>query len=97
MIEAQSRYINALIKEVLDARAKGGSLTIQVKPEVFERYNREVQAKLQNSSFADPQCNSWYKNAEGVITNNWSGTVIEYQKVCFSTILVRVCMASLLT
>ncbi|MDN8907674.1 hypothetical protein Q0O77_15295, partial [Staphylococcus aureus] len=24
-------------------------------------------------------CGSWYKNKDGKITNNWSGTVIEYQ------------------
>jgi cation diffusion facilitator CzcD-associated flavoprotein CzcO len=83
MIEAQSRYINALIKEVLEARTRGGNLTITVKEEVFEKYNKEIQRKLQGSSFADPNCNSWYKNEEGVITNNWSGTVVEYQRVCF--------------
>jgi cation diffusion facilitator CzcD-associated flavoprotein CzcO len=88
MIEAQSRYINALIKQVVNARAVGGSLTIQVKKEVFEAFNERTQAKLQGSSFADPACSSWYKNAEGVITNNWSGNVVEYQKVCSSFLSV---------
>jgi cation diffusion facilitator CzcD-associated flavoprotein CzcO len=90
MIEAQSRYINALIKQVVSARAAGGSLTIQVKKEVFDEFNQRTQKKLQGSSFADPACNSWYKNADGVITNNWSGTVVEYQKVCSS--FVSFCM-----
>jgi cation diffusion facilitator CzcD-associated flavoprotein CzcO len=88
MIEAQSRYINAIIKEVVDARSKGGSLTVMVKGDVFERYNQAMQEKLQTSSFADPKCNSWYKNEEGVITNNWSGNVIEYQKVWVSPCLL---------
>ncbi|KAJ9622704.1 hypothetical protein H2203_006355 [Taxawa tesnikishii (nom. ined.)] len=47
----------------------------------IEEYNAEVQKILQNSSFADPNCNSWYKRKDtGLITNNWSGTVIEYQE-----------------
>ena len=29
----------------------------------------------------DPSCNSWYKNEAGLITNNWSGTVVEYQQM----------------
>ncbi|KAJ8113769.1 hypothetical protein OPT61_g4165 [Boeremia exigua] len=46
-----------------------------------EAFNAEMQKVLQKSSFADPNCASWYKNAEGKITNNWSGTVVEYQHV----------------
>lgn len=84
MIESQSRYINALIKEVLKARVGGGggSLVIMPKKRRVEEYNEVIQAKLQKMSFADPNCASWYKTKDGLITNNWSGTVIEYQKVC---------------
>lgn len=35
---------------------------------------------MNHSAFADPNCNSWYKNESGLITNNWAGTVIEYQE-----------------
>lgn len=100
MIEAQSRYINALIAPVLEARKQGKALSLSPKKECVEKYNNEVQAVLKNSSFADPACNSWsvafqsvflvpglsvdklrrYKNEAGLITNNWSGTVVEYQK-----------------
>jgi len=73
MIEAQSRYINAQIGVVLDAKRRGESLVLRPKPEVVDAYNREVQERLEKSSFADPKCNSWYKNEEGKITNNWSG------------------------
>jgi hypothetical protein len=82
MIEAQSRYINALIKEVLRAKTEGRSLTITPKPERVEEYNKTIQKVLQNSSFADPNCMSWYKDEKtGLITNNWSGTVVDYQKM----------------
>jgi hypothetical protein len=80
MIEAQALYINALIKKVKSAREKGGSLRLQPKHEVVQKYNEEIQARLEKSAFADPNCNSWYKNEAGLITNNWAYAVIPYQK-----------------
>jgi hypothetical protein len=80
MIEAQSRYINGLIAPILAARQSNKSLSLSPKPAKVAAYNERIQAVLQNSSFNDPNCNSWYKNDAGLITNNWSGTVIEYQK-----------------
>lgn len=81
MIEAQSRYVNALVKEILRAKVAGQSLTIAPNKEKVDAYNEKIQKVLRNSSFADPNCGSWYKNEEGLITNNWSGTVIDYQKM----------------
>ena len=79
MIESQSRYINGLIKPVLDARKAGKALSLRPKPQKIKDYNDIIQAELQASSFNDPNCNSWYKNEKGVITNNWSRTVVDYQ------------------
>ncbi|OCT44178.1 flavin-binding monooxygenase [Cladophialophora carrionii] len=85
MIEAQSKYINALIKEVIEARRNGRSLVIQPKAKRLQEYNDEIQSELERSSFADPNCNSWYKVKEsGKITNNWSRTVVDYQKLLSS-------------
>ncbi|RMZ67005.1 flavin-binding monooxygenase [Pyrenophora seminiperda CCB06] len=79
MIEAQSRYLGALISAVLDARKRGDRIGIMPKVERTRKYNDDLQASLQKSSFADPACNSWYKNKDGKITQNWNGTVLEYQ------------------
>ncbi|KAI9706761.1 MAG: hypothetical protein M1820_004731 [Bogoriella megaspora] len=81
MIEAQSRYISTLIAPILDARKEGKTLTIAPREDVTQKYDEEVQRELGKSSFADPRCGSWYKNQEGRITNNWKGTVVEYQKL----------------
>lgn len=81
MIEAQSKYICALIAQVLRARRAGRSLTVTPKKERVEGFNEELQQKLKSSTFAHPSCKSWYKNEQGVVTNNWSGTAIEYQKM----------------
>ena len=80
MIEAQSMYINTLISATIAARKAGKTLRLEPKQAVLDQYNKEIQHKLRNSAFADPKCNSWYKNEAGLITNNWCGTVIEYQK-----------------
>lgn len=79
MIEAQSRYINTLISPVLAARKQGKKLALQPKPSRMQEYNAQVQQRLSHSAFADPNCQSWYKNEDGLITNNWCGTVVEYQ------------------
>ena len=82
MIESQSRYINAMIKEVISARSRGESLVLSPKPSRVKEFNDEIQSELEKSNFADPNCNSWYKiKGSGKITNNWSRTVVAYQKV----------------
>jgi len=80
MIEAQAMYINALIRKIKGVKQQGGSLHIEPNLKVVEDYNNEIQARLSKSAFADPNCNSWYKNDAGLITNNWSDAVIPYQK-----------------
>lgn len=81
MIEAQSRYLNTLVSAVLDARSRNSRIGIMPKQSRTDAFNARIQAILQKSSFADPNCGSWYKNKDGKITNNWSGTVIEYQEM----------------
>lgn len=82
MIEAQSRYINALIAEVLKARRDGGQLVFKPKAERVKTFNEQLQQELASTSFNDPNCGSWYKRQDnGKITQNWSRTVVEYQKL----------------
>ncbi|OBT70900.1 hypothetical protein VF21_10010 [Pseudogymnoascus sp. 05NY08] len=80
MIEAQSRYINTLISATMKARASGGTLSIAPASQRIKSYNVEIQKRLQNSTFANSSCKSWYKTADGLVTNNWCGTVVEYQE-----------------
>ncbi|CZS94142.1 related to flavin-binding monooxygenase [Rhynchosporium agropyri] len=84
MIEAQSMYINNMISKVRTARSRGKQLKMERKASVVEKYNSEIQSRLGKSAFADPNCNSWYKNEAGLITNNWADAVIPYQKITSS-------------
>lgn len=79
MIEAQSRYINGLIQPVLGARTQGKALSLTPKADKIKSYDAEIQDELMRSSFNDENCNSWYKDETGRITNNWSRTVLAYQ------------------
>lgn len=82
MIEAQSRYINALIRVILDAKRCGrGGVVLRPKEDVTRRYYEMIQKELRNSVFWDEKVESWYKNAQGVIVNNFSRSVVEYQKL----------------
>lgn len=80
MIEAQSRYINALIGVILDAKRQGG-VVLRPREDVTERYYEMIQKELRNSVFWDEKVESWYKNDQGVIVNNFSRSVVEYQKL----------------
>jgi hypothetical protein len=80
MIEAEAIHINALIRRTKAARDSGLSISLSPRPQVAKQYNDELQARLGQSAFADPNSNSWYKNEAGLITNNWSDTVVTYQK-----------------
>ncbi|KFY14415.1 hypothetical protein V492_02637 [Pseudogymnoascus sp. VKM F-4246] len=80
MIEAQSRYISSMIEKVLKAKSVGKELKIQPRPDVVKAYNEMVQERMKDLTFSDSSCQSWYKTDDGLITNNWCGTVVEYQK-----------------
>jgi cation diffusion facilitator CzcD-associated flavoprotein CzcO len=76
MIEAQVGYI-------LDALAQmkaRGVRRIDVKRDVLEAYNRTLQQDLARSVWATTGA-SWYKLADGTITNNWPHSTIRYQRL----------------
>lgn len=79
MIEAQSNYITAMIGAVLKAKRQGKTLSILPKLDRINQYNIYLQERIKELTFSSSKCQSWYKNEEGLVTNNWCGTVIEYQ------------------
>lgn len=97
MEESQAKYIGTLAEAVLDARRtkragastldkeqKGRAKLLSLCPKsaAVERFNSQLQSELSATSFADPACKSWYKDAKsGKITNNWSERVVTYQKL----------------
>lgn len=81
MVESQTGYLTTLVEEVFKARNKQQSLIILPKTSRVREWNLVLQKALSTSSFADSRCQSWYKTGNNFVTNNWSGTVVEYQKL----------------
>jgi cation diffusion facilitator CzcD-associated flavoprotein CzcO len=76
MIEAQVGYVIDAIRQ-LDGRQ---AQRLDVKREVMDDYNRWLQRDLAKSVWAaDKQ--SWYKLADGTITNNWPHSTIRYRRL----------------
>jgi len=76
MIEAQVGYIIDAIRQLAARHAR----RLDVKREVMDEYNRWLQRDLARSVWAaDKQ--SWYKLADGTITNNWPHSTIRYRKL----------------
>ena len=74
MLECQYRYI----MEALGAIDAKGGRPIEVKPDALAAFNARLQEELAGSSWAG-SCLSWYKTADGRITNNWAGSVEDYK------------------
>jgi len=82
MIEAQVGYVIDAIRR-MDA---SGLRRIDVKRSVMEEYNRELRADLARSVWAaDKQ--SWYKLADGTITNNWPHGTMRYRRMMREAVL----------
>jgi hypothetical protein len=76
MIEAQVGYI----LDVLGQMQERGLHRIDVKRDVLDAYNRSLQQDLAKSVWAATGA-SWYKLADGTITNNWPHSTIRYQRL----------------
>jgi cation diffusion facilitator CzcD-associated flavoprotein CzcO len=72
MMEAQAGWIAQVVRRIADSDRR----TVEVRPEVAEDYDREMQQRLGESVWAG--CDNWYKDG-GKITTNWPGLVGEYK------------------
>ncbi|GBG31162.1 Dimethylaniline monooxygenase N-oxide-forming 5 [Hondaea fermentalgiana] len=74
MVETQVNYAVRHISYMIDI----GAATIEVKEEKYEEDTKRLQSELQQTTFADPNCTSWYKRPDGTIINNWAGNCIRF-------------------
>lgn len=80
MIEQQVRY---LVDALAGLESRGARAMAPTKA-AQDRFNAELQAKLAHSVWADPGCGSWYKTADGRITQNWGSHTRDYAKATAS-------------
>jgi cation diffusion facilitator CzcD-associated flavoprotein CzcO len=76
MIEAQAGYIVQAIERM---RAMG-LRQMDVRRGVMDEYNRRLAQALRKSVWADAK-SSWYKLADGTITNNWPHGTMRYRRL----------------
>jgi cation diffusion facilitator CzcD-associated flavoprotein CzcO len=70
MMERQYRYIVTVLTR--------GSSYVDVRADVAERFDAEVQRRLASSVWSE--CSSWYHGNDGRISANWPGLVWEYHR-----------------
>ena len=73
MLECQVNYIGQCIETIDRERLR----YLDVKPAAMERFNRDLQQDMQKTVWA-AGCSSWYKTADGRVTNNWSSFTAKY-------------------
>lgn len=73
-VECQLRYILGCLKLQLEE----GRGQVECSAEVMAAYNAEIDALNSQRAWGAPAVSSWYKNAEGRVTQNWPGTHWEF-------------------
>jgi cation diffusion facilitator CzcD-associated flavoprotein CzcO len=73
MLERQARYIRQAVRRVAEEES-----CWDVRPDVAERFDAEVQRRLAGSTWS--LCRSWYREDTGRVSTNWPGLVTEYHR-----------------
>jgi cation diffusion facilitator CzcD-associated flavoprotein CzcO len=73
-IEPQVRFV----LRALQALERGGRPWLDVRAEVMERFDAEIQRRLEGSVWM--QCSNWYRASSGRNVAIWPGYTLEYRK-----------------
>lgn len=74
MLESQFPYVLACLDKL-----EQGVRYLDVRKPVQDAWNQRVQHAIEHSVW-EQGCSSWYKNAAGKHTNNWSGFTFSYRR-----------------
>ncbi len=75
MLESQAAYVVDAVRLLHET----GAASLDVRPEVHDAFDREVQERLAGSVW-QAGCHSWYVDETGRNTNNWPGFTAEYRR-----------------
>jgi len=76
MIESQLHYLI----ECLRYMERHGLDVIEVREQVQQRYDEEIQRKLQGTVWESGGCASWYRNEHGKNTTIWPGSTWPFRR-----------------
>ena len=74
--ECEVRYVMDAIKNILE----GDHRAIDVKEDVHDRYNAEIDAENLRMAWGVATVNSWYKSESGRVAQNWPFPLLEFWK-----------------
>ena len=74
--ECEVRYVMDVIRHVLAEDLAA----LDVKADVHDRYNEEIDAENQRMAWGVTTVNTWYKNAKGRVAQNWPFPLLEFWK-----------------
>ncbi|GAA4477495.1 NAD(P)/FAD-dependent oxidoreductase [Rhodococcus olei] len=77
MIESQLNYV----VDALDVVERNDIGTIEVRKDVQDAYNRDLQEKLSHSVWNNGGCASWYLDKHGNNTTLWPGFTFEFRGI----------------
>ncbi|MFE3938007.1 cyclohexanone monooxygenase, partial [Streptomyces goshikiensis] len=82
MIESQLNYMADYLRQLslLDGAGPGGRVALAARPSAVNRWNRQVQARMERTVWSTGGCTSWYLDAQGRNTTVWPGTTGEFRK-----------------
>jgi 4-hydroxyacetophenone monooxygenase len=72
--ECGVRYILGCLRLLLE----GGHRDLEVRKDVHDEFNEQVDAENRRMAWGSSDVNSWYKNERGRVTQNWPFTLLEY-------------------
>ncbi|MGH2497147.1 MAG: flavin-containing monooxygenase, partial [Ktedonobacteraceae bacterium] len=75
MIESQVKYI----LDCLRTMSRRNLQTVEVRPEIQEAFNTEVQRRMQSTVWTSG-CASWYLDARGRNTTLWPGFTFDFRR-----------------
>jgi len=67
MAEAQAGYV----MEALRRAHRAGAVAVEVTPEAQERWNAEIQRRMEGTVWTEGGCSSWYFDRRGLNTTLW--------------------------
>jgi cation diffusion facilitator CzcD-associated flavoprotein CzcO len=74
MIEGQINYILSALTKMKQNKLRA----LDLKPQVLETHDRQIQQKLQDSVWQKGGCVSWYQDASGRNVTLWPGFTFDY-------------------
>ena len=72
--ECEARYIIGCLRRSLEH----GGHPLDVRKDVHDAFNQRLDDQNRKMAWGRSTVNSWYKNADGHVTQNWPFTLLEY-------------------